>query len=234
MSRLSPALAVFLLPACGVDTLVDVASESAALITAQCDAQTSNTAVDGCFETFRACTAQSGADVAGCRTALEACLPERLPRRGLPGRRGGDGGCHGDGEGHERPEGGPRGGLFGPPPGDRADGGARGPGGRGGHGRGRGGHRGPVGLDDAAVQQCQATAQACLAAGTDAQSCRDTARTCVHDALSAAFTARCQELEAACAANAGQDCSELTQRCSAGLAAPPPEGACTVPDAGTP
>jgi hypothetical protein len=228
MARWSPALAVLLLPACGVDTLVDVASESAALLAAQCDAQASNAAVDTCFETFRTCVAQSGAIEADCRAALDGCLPERLPRRGPPPGHGDrDGGCRGGDEG--RPEGGPPGGLFGPPPGDRPDGGARGPGGRRPHGRGQGSHRGPIGLDDAAVQACQSTAQACIAAGTAEQTCRDTARTCVHDAMSAAFSDRCQELEAACAANAGQDCAAITERCSAGLREPPPAGTCEAP-----
>lgn len=224
MPRLSSALVVVLLPACGVDTLVDVASESSALITAQCDAQASNAAVDGCFDTFRTCKVQRGAVEADCRAALETCLPEGLPRH-RP-HRDADGGCEGDREG-------PPSGLRGPPPGDRPDGGARGPGGRR-HGRGPGGHRGPIGLDDAAAQQCQSTVQACVAAGTDEATCRDAARSCVHDALSAAFTARCEELEAACTANVGQDCSELSRRCSEGLRAPSEPGACAAPDAGAP
>ncbi len=229
------ALPIF--AACGTDTLVDVAAETAALVTAECDAQASGVAVGACFATFRACKAAEGAVEADCRTALDACLPEGLPERARHG-----GGCHADGgrpEGGppprgERPEGGPLGGLFGPPP--DADGGMRGPGGPGGHGgpgrpgghRGHGGPRGSIGLDDAAVQACRATAEACVAGGGDEQTCRDTARTCIHDAFTAAFAARCEELTAACAANPGTNCDEITARCANGLGAPD-AGTCQAP-----
>lgn len=238
MHRQSPFKLVGLLAAlpifaaCGTDTLVDVASETAALITAQCDAQASNTAVDACFATFRTCKDAAGAVEADCRTALDACLPEGVPQRARHG-----GGCQGDGgmrgeggPGHGgggRPEGGPLGGLFGPPPGD-ADGGVRGRGGPGGHRGHGGGPRGSIGVDDAAVEACRATSDACVAGGGDEQTCRDAARTCLHDAFAAAFAARCDELTTACAANAGTNCDELTQRCAAGLGSPD-AGTCQAP-----
>ncbi|MCA2981701.1 MAG: hypothetical protein INH41_01505 [Myxococcaceae bacterium] len=227
MSRLSAAVFFVVLPACGLDTSVDVATESSSLLAAQCDAQASGGAVGGCFDAFRACRSQAGAVEADCRAALAACLPEGLPRSD---RGHSDGGCRGAPGSDGRPEGGPAGDGMGPLTGERPERGGRG---RRGHGGGRG-PRGPVGLDDAAVQQCQAAARSCLDAGTDEASCRDAAHACIRDALGAAFTARCQELEAACAANEGQDCSAITSRCSAGLREPPPPGACAVPDAGAP
>jgi len=214
-----------LLAACGTDTL-DVATETSALITAQCDAQTSRAAVDTCFETFRTCKEAAGAVEADCRAALDTCLPEGVPQRARHG-----GGCHADGGRPEgRPPHGPPGGpgLFGPPPG--ADGGMRGPGaGRPPHGGpGRGGPRGSVGVDDAAAEACHTTARACVEGGGDRQTCGDAARTCVHDAFAAAFAARCDELTAACAANPLPDCEALTQRCAAGLTEPE-AGACEAP-----
>ena len=219
------ALPIF--AACGTDTLVDVASESAALATAECDAQSSGVAVGACFSTFRTCKAAAGAVEADCRTALDACLPQGLHPRARHG-----GGCHADGgrpeggpPGGGRPEGGP-GGLFGPPPG--ADGGRRGPGGPGGHRGHGGGPRGSIGVDDAAVEACRATSDACVAAGGDEATCRDTARSCLHDAFAASFAARCDELTAACAANPGTNCDEITARCANGLGAPD-AGTCQAP-----
>lgn len=67
-----------------------------------------------------------------------------------------------------------------------------------------------------------------MAGGGDEQTCRDTARACIHDAFSAAFTARCEELTAACAANPGTNCDEITARCANGLGAPD-AGTCQAP-----
>jgi hypothetical protein len=214
--------------ACGTDTAVDVASEAAALTAAQCDSQASNVAVDACFAAFRTCKGADGAVEADCRATLDTCLPAGIPRRPPRGKHG-DGGCSG-GAGGERGRGGdgPLGGLLGGRP-DDADGGRPGgPRGSGGAGGERGGPRGPVGPDDTSVQACQTTAQSCVAAGTDESTCRDAARTCVHDAFAAAFEARCAELTTACTANAGQDCSELTQRCAEGLPQGPPAASCTA------
>ena len=207
-----------LFAACGTEAGVDVASETAALATAECDAQAAGVAVGACFATFKSCKAAAGAVEADCRAALDACLPEGLPQRARHG-----GGCHADGG---RPEGGPRG-LFGPPR-PSADGGVRGHGGRGGH-RGHGeGPRGSIGLDDAAVQACRATSEACVAGGGDEQACRDTARACIHEAFATAFAARCDELTAACAANVGTNCDEITARCANGMGAPD-AGTCQAP-----
>ncbi len=229
--------------ACGTGTTtVDVASETSSLVTAQCDAQSSRAAVDACFETFKTCKAAEGAVEADCKTALDACLPAGVPQRARhgDGRGHGDGGCPGMGGGAGeggggrggRPEG--LGGLFGPPPG--ADGGmGHGGMGHGGRGGGHGGGRphGPVAVDDAAVQACRSAAQACLDAGTDEATCRDTARTCLHDAFAAALAARCQELTDACTASGQTDCATLAAQCAAGPEAPP-AGTCDVADAGTP
>ncbi|MBL8923829.1 MAG: hypothetical protein JNJ54_33545 [Myxococcaceae bacterium] len=228
-----------LLGACGTDTLVDVETESASLVSAQCDAQASRAAVDACFATFETCRTAAGAVEADCRAALDACLPEGVPHRARPrgpGHGPGDGGCHGgggEGDGpHGPPPGGPpRGGPDGlrPPPPDGGFGPGH-PGGRGrGHGRGPGGPgrggRGPVQLDEAAAASCRTASRACLEAGTDEATCRDQARLCLHDAFEAAFTARCAELTAACAANLGMNCDELTARCAEGVR-PPPTAAC--------
>ncbi|MBL8933076.1 MAG: hypothetical protein JNM69_00895 [Archangium sp.] len=239
MHRSSPSHLVGLLAAlpfvaCGTATsALDVATETSALVTAQCDAQSSRAAVDACFTTFEACKTAEGAVEADCRTALDACLPAGVPKHARRGHGGGDGGCPGMGGGEGgRPEGGPGGlaGLFGPPRGGH-DGGAGGRGGHGGRGHGGGG-RGPVGIDDAAVQACQATAQSCIAAGTDEQTCRDAARTCIHDAFAASFATRCQELADACAAS-GEDCTEINARCAAGISEPPAPGTCSdTADAG--
>ncbi|MER2562498.1 MAG: hypothetical protein ABTQ32_17370 [Myxococcaceae bacterium] len=237
MHRLAPSHLVGLLAAlpfvaCGTATsALDVATETSALVTAQCDAQSSRAAVDTCFTTFEACKTAEGAVEADCRTALDTCLPEGVPHRARRGHGGGDGGCHGGGEGRPeggRPEGGrPEGlgGLFAAPRGGH-DGGV------GGHGgRGRGG-RGPVGIDDATVQACRATADSCIAAGTAEQTCRDAARTCIHDAFAASFATRCQELADACAAS-GEDCTEINARCAAGIKEPPAPGTCSdAADAG--
>lgn len=67
-----------------------------------------------------------------------------------------------------------------------------------------------------------------MAGGGDEQTCRDTARACIHDAFSAAFTARCEDLTAACAANPGTNCDEITARCANGLGAPD-AGTCQAP-----
>jgi hypothetical protein len=80
-------------------------------------------------------------------------------------------------------------------------------------------------IDEAAAEACRTATRACIEAGTAEATCRDQARTCMHDAFAAAFTARCDELTAACAANAGLDCADLTARCSEGVR-PPPQGAC--------
>lgn len=227
--------------ACGTGTTtVDVASETSALVTAQCDAQASGSAVDACFETFRTCKAAEGAVEADCKTALDACLPAGVPQRARhgDGRGHGDGGCPGMGGGAGeggggrggRPEG--LGGLFGPPPGGRgeADGGM-GHGGRGDRGGGR--PHGPIAIDDAAVQACKDAAQTCIDAGTDEQTCRDTARACIHDAFAASLAARCQELTDACTASGQTDCEALATQCAEGPGAPP-AGTCEVADAGTP
>lgn len=230
-SQLAGLFAVLLLPACGTDTLVDAAAETSALVTAQCDAQGNRAAVESCFAAFETCKSAEGADLAACKTTLDSCLPERLPRRGPPPGHDADGGCRGgEGHGHRGPPPGVEG-LRGPPPGG-LDGGP----GRGGRGRGegRGGGRGPVRPDDAAVQACQASVQSCVDAGTDAQTCRESARGCFHDALAAAFEGRCQELSAACAATPGADCSQITQRCAEGLREPPAPGVCSEEDAASP
>ena len=55
-----------------------------------------------------------------------------------------------------------------------------------------------------------------------------TARTCIHDAFTAAFALRCEELTAACAATPGTNCDEITARCANGLGAPD-AGTCQAP-----
>lgn len=224
-------VAALALGACGVESLVDVATETAALTSAECDAQTAGAAVTTCFDTFRTCRSAAGAVEADCKAALDACLPEGVPARARHGGGGpghGDGGCHGGGgEGHRGP---PPGGAFGHPPGARDGGPGSGPGGR--HGRGGGAGRpgrGPIGVDDAAVEACRTTVQSCIATGTDEQTCRDAARTCIHDAFAAALAARCQELTDACTANGQTDCASLAERCARGPATAP-EGVCEAPE----
>ena len=210
ISYLLLGLAGLTLQACSATSAASQATS--ALDTAQCTFFANRAAAEACKQAFTTCVAQTGADVAACRTTLEACLP--VPPNG------GMGDHDFDGRGHMGP--GLFDGGFGPPPfGDHhghgagcdgADGGRlpEGPGGRGHGGPGR------VLPDPAAIAACHDALGTCLAASPQDTSCFDTERTCERTAFAAAFAAACEAAQP-CATTSDPACAELERRCQEGV-----------------
>lgn len=201
------AAVVIVFAACTAGTSA-LSTTTSSLTTAQCAFQASAAAADVCFATYQSCIAGEGADLAACKTALQACLPP--PPSGPFGHQGG-GGCQnmdGGGPDHD---------------GFAGDGGEPGHGGPGGH---HGGPGGPGGLgtlvqvDATAVKACQDTATACVAANPADTTCFSTERDCVHALFEAAFQAACSTTATTCDTT-DPACAELKERCTQGVGGNP-------------
>jgi hypothetical protein len=170
-----------------------------------------------CYDDFDSCIAAAGSDataIDACKTTLAGCLPAPPDPPPVPNLcADADGGMkpppHGDCNGGGKP-GQP------PPPPDGSKPGEPPPGG------GKGGPPlSPAG--HLAVVTCHAQLKACLAAGTDKDTCVSTAHQCVHDALAADFAQLCTDAANACAACATPSdlCAKIAAQCAAGLPLPP-------------
>jgi hypothetical protein len=215
-TRLCLTAVCLTLAACNSDTEL-VATESDALLGAQCTFEDFRAQADACFATFEACASADGADIEPCHAALRGCLP---PPPRPPPPPGGDHACDG---GHDHPP--P------PPPPEGADGGRPPPppGGAPPPPPPGGGHRPPPLPDPAAVHACRDAFVACLnATPTDTEGCRANERTCIGAAFEAAFLARCDEAATRCAnPDAPADtCAEIAARCAEGVQGPPEGATC--------
>jgi hypothetical protein len=233
MKRIASAFALVLAACSGSSgTTTPTSTSTDSLVSNQVAlSQSTHTTTVDCFSTFQSCinNATTAAEVSDCQEALKSCLPAPPDGAGgVPdlcnppaGGPGGDGhACGGDG------------GMMPPPPPGNVDGGLPPPpppggGGPGGDGPGMGGGpRPPIPLGPdghIALATCHAELDKCLAAGTDAKTCTDTAHTCVHDALVAAFKQLCDAVATQCSACPdSKPCVDLTAKCAAGLPLPEP------------
>lgn len=234
MKRFASAFAL-VLAACSSGSSGTTATTTDSLVTnAVLQSQTTHDTTVDCFSTFQGCINNAGSDaaVSDCQEALKSCLPppKSVGADGVPDLcnppadgHGGDGHACGDG------------GMMPPPPPANVDGGvpppppggpgAGGPDGdhHGGGGPGAG-PRPPFPVGPAgriALATCHAELDKCLAAGTDAAMCTDTAHSCVHDALAADFKLLCDAVSTQCSAcPTAKPCVDLTARCAAGLTLP--------------
>lgn len=191
--------------------------QALALTEAKSSAADARAAAEACFTAFEACKSAPSADVAACKTTLDACLPAEAgpgPHCGAKGGKGPKGDRpdrDGDRDGNHGPKGG---GVEGgaPPPAPDGSGApdpedddpsdadaaapphAKGPhhhgprdGGADG-GKGRPGYCAKVPLPPpAAVQACKGPLDACLAGGTDPKTCFEAHHACVEAAFAAAL-----------------------------------------------
>lgn len=204
--------------ACSGSTISSTTEDvSSALSSAQCSNKDFEAAQEDCFD-------KAIADGSATADELAACLPHP---KGGKGGKGGPGGEHGDCDGGPPPP--PSGSAPPPPPsGSAPPPGGHGPDGDGDHGGRGGGHHGPH-PDPVALQACHDTLASCVAAGTDAKTCFDAARTCMKDAFKAAFDAACADAKTKCDAGEipADKCTEITAHCAAGPN--PPAGAAGAP-----
>jgi hypothetical protein len=119
-STIAPIIAVAAVTACSsaapTSTGSTTSDQALALSEAKSSAAATRAAAEACFTAFHACKSAPGADVAACKTTLDACLPAEAGPGPHCGPKGGKGpkGDRPDGDDDRDGKHGPKGGPHGP------------------------------------------------------------------------------------------------------------------------